>query len=90
MSKSQPRFSARLDITEHKQLDATDIMEPSFGAEETYRGFDDDFKRSFNLEGMINLSKEGKRLAVMRLSDADTDRNFGRIQARFSDKVKEK
>ena len=45
------------------------------------------FQRSLNLEGMINLSRTGKRLAVVRLSDADTERMIGRIQARFSDKV---
>ena len=46
------------------------------------------FQRSLNLEGMINLSRTGKRLAVLRLSDADTERMIGRIQARFSDKVR--
>ena len=45
------------------------------------------FQRSLNLEGMINLSRTGKRLAVLRLSDADTERMVGRIQARFTDKV---
>ena len=88
-SNRQPKFSAKLDLAEHKKLEPTDIMEPSFGAEETYRGMNDDFKRSFKLEGMINLSGKGKRLAVMKLSDSDTERNFGRMQARFLDKVKE-
>ena len=37
---------------------------------------------------MINLTNRGKRLAVMRLTDAETDRMVGRMQARFSDQVK--
>jgi len=38
---------------------------------------------------MINLTNRGKRLAVMRLTDADSDRMVGRIQAKFSDQVRD-
>merc|ERR1711981_1477804 len=53
--------------------------------EEVFRANQDNFRRSFNLDGMINLTNRGKRLAVLRLTDAETDRMVGRVQARFAD-----
>ena len=76
-----------MDIAENKQFDATDILEPNFGREEVFRANKDNFRRSFNLDGMINLTNRGKRLAVLRLTDAETDRMIGRVQARFADQV---
>ena len=63
-------------------------MEPNFDSEEMFRGNGDEFRRSFNLDGMINLSGQGKRLAVLRVSDDDTDKTLGRMQARFTDAVR--
>ena len=45
------------------------------------------WKKSFLLEGMINLSKTGARLGVVKLTDATTNKSVGRIQARRSDSV---
>ena len=36
---------------------------------------------------MINFTNRGKRLAVMKLTDGETDRMVGRIQARFANQV---
>ena len=63
-------------------------MEPNFDSEETFRGNGHDFRRSFNLDGMINLSGQGKRLAVLKVTDDDTDKTLGRMQARFTDAVR--
>ena len=63
-------------------------MEPNFDSEQTFRGNRDNFRRSFKLDGMINLSGQGKRLAVLRVSDDDTDKTLGRMQARFTDAVR--
>ena len=38
---------------------------------------------------MINLTGKGSRLAVMKLTDAEDDKNIGRIQARREDDVSE-
>ena len=69
------------------QFQGRDASESSLGDEGTNTASLDNFKKTFNLEGMINLSHTGKRLAVLRLLDADSERMIGRIQARFSDKV---
>lgn len=63
-------------------------MEPDFDSEQTFRGNRDDFRRSFNLDGMINLSGQGKRLAVLKVTDGDTEKTLGRMQARFTDAVR--
>ena len=63
-------------------------MEPNFDSEEMFRGNGDEFRRSFNLDGMINLSGQGKRLAVLRVTDDDTHKTLGRMQARFTDAVR--
>ena len=77
-----------MDIAEKKRFDAVTILEPMLDTEEMFRGNRDNFKRSFNLDGMINLTGEGKRLAVVKLTDAETDRVIGRVQARFADEVR--
>ena len=77
-----------MDIAENKRFDAVTILEPMLDTEEMFRGNRDNFKRSFNLDGMINLTGEGKRLAVVKLTDAETDRVIGRVQARFADEVR--
>ena len=77
-----------MDIVEKKRFDAVTILEPMLDTEEMFRGNRDNFKRSFNLDGMINLTGEGKRLAVVKLTDAETDRVIGRVQARFADEVR--
>ena len=71
-----PKFNAKLDIAEHIQIQGADVSQ-----------LKEPFQRSLNIDGMINLSRTGKRLAVLRLSDADTERMIGRIEARFTDKV---
>ena len=69
------------------QFQGREASESSLGDEGTNTASLDNFRKSFNLEGVINLSHTGKRLAVLRLLDADTESMIGRIQARFSDKV---
>ena len=76
-----------MDIAEHKRFDSVTMLEPTFDTDEMFRANRDDFKRSFILDGMINLAGEGKQLAAVKLADAETDRVIGRVQARFSDKV---
>ena len=39
------------------------------------------------LDGMINLTGKGARLAVLKASDAHTKKSIGRIQARRVDEV---
>ena len=63
-------------------------MEPDFDSEQTFRGNRDGFRRSFNLDGMINRSGQGKRLAVLKVTDGDTEKTLGRMQARFTDAVR--
>ena len=79
---------AELDIAEIKRFDGTTILEPSFDAEETYRGNADSFKRRLTLDGMINLTGEGSRLAVIKVEDAESNRPIGRVQARLKDEVR--
>ena len=81
------KFGAKLDIAEKQRFDAVTLLEPTFDSEEMFRANKDDFKRSFSLEGMINLTGKGKRLAVVKLADTETDRPIGRVQALFSNKV---
>ena len=66
------------------QFQGREASESSLGDEGTNTASLDNFRKSFNLEGVINLSHTGKRLAVLRLLDADTESMIGRIQARFS------
>ena len=87
VNEKSPRFGAQLDIAENKEFDVSDIMEPNFSSEGTFRANRGSFKRSFNIMGMINLAGKGSRLAVLTLSDAATDRMIGRMQVRFSDQV---
>ena len=87
LRKAQPKFIAKIDFAEHMQFQGREASESSLGDEGTNTAPLDNFRKSFNLEGVINLSHTGKRLAVLRLLDADTESMIGRIQARFSDKV---
>lgn len=45
------------------------------------------FKKSILLEGMINLTGKGARLGVLKVTDGDTSKSIGRIQARRADEV---
>ena len=44
-------------------------------------------KKSLVIDGMINLTGKGSRLAVMKVTDAENDKALGRIQARREDEV---
>ena len=44
-------------------------------------------KKSIVIESMINLTGKGARLGVLKLSDAETSKSIGRIQARRADDV---
>ena len=84
----QQKIGARLEISEQTQLDVTDIIGPSSGTEGMVRrNVPHKSRRGFNVDGMINLSNKGKRLAVMKLTDGESGNIFGRLQARFSDRV---
>ena len=48
----------------------------------------DGFKKSILLSGMINLTNEGTRLAVLKATDAETDKPFGRLEALRPDEVR--
>ena len=48
---------------------------------------EDGLKKSIVLSGMINLTNEGSRLAVLKATDAETDKPFGRIEALTPDEV---
>merc|ERR1711944_359014 len=43
------------------------------------------WKKSILLEGMINPTGKGARLGVLKMTDADTSKSIGRIQARRKD-----
>ena len=45
------------------------------------------WKKSILLEGMVNPTGKGARLGVLKLTDADTSKSIGRIQARRKDAV---
>ena len=44
-------------------------------------------KKSMLIDGMINLSGKGGRLGVVKLTDKDTKKSIGRIQAKRTDAV---
>ena len=46
------------------------------------------WKKSILLEGMVNPTGKGARLGVLKLTDADTSKSIGRIQARRKDAVR--
>lgn len=45
------------------------------------------FSKSIVLDGMINLTGQGDRIAVLKATDVETNKTFGRIQARKADDV---
>ena len=83
-SERQPRMTAIWDISE-------DIMyeegRPEFSRIPRNNRL---FKKSIVLDGMINLTEQGDRIAVVKATDADTNNTFGRIQARKVDDVRKK
>ena len=73
----QPRITAALDMEEDIKFDEGGQVPRDQGL----------FKKSILLEGMINLTGKGARLAVIKATDATTGNSLGRIQARRSDEV---
>ena len=45
------------------------------------------FKKSILIDGMINLTGKGSRLAVVKLTDAESNKTIGRMQVRRPDDV---
>ena len=45
------------------------------------------WKKSILFEGMVNPTGKGARLGVLKVTDADTSKSIGRIQARRKDAV---
>lgn len=72
-SETQPRMAAALDFSEDIRYDDED-------QNDTPRN-EDGLKKSIVLSGMINLTNEGSRLAVLKATDAETDKPFGRLEA---------
>ena len=75
-------MAAALDFSE-------DIRYGDEDQNETPRN-EDGLKKSIVLSGMINLTNEGSRLAVLKATDAETDKPFGRIEALRPDEVRRK
>ena len=44
-------------------------------------------KKSLLIDCMINMSGKGSRLAVMKVTDAENEKNIGRLQVRKEDEV---
>jgi len=74
----QPKMTAALDLEEEIKFDKDENAENLPRSEKL-------LKKSLVIDGMINLTGEGSRLAVMKVTDADTGKAIGRIQARRED-----
>ena len=79
-NEKQPKMAAALDFSEDIRYDNEDQNESPRN--------EDGLKKSVVLSGMINLSNEGERLAVLKATDAENDKPFGRIEALRPDKVR--
>jgi len=77
-NEKQPKMAAALDFSEDIRYDNEDQNESPRN--------EDGLKKSVVLSGMINLSNEGERLAVLKATDAETDKPFGRMEALRPDK----
>merc|ERR1719510_1606088 len=77
-NEKQPKMAAALDFSEDIRYDNEDQNESPRN--------EDGLKKSIVLSGMINLSNEGERLAVLKATDAETDKPFGRMEALRPDK----
>merc|ERR1719510_2558203 len=77
-NEKQPKMAAALDFSEDIRYDNEDQNDSPRN--------EDGLKKSVVLSGMINLSNEGERLAVLKATDAENDKPFGRIEALRPDK----
>ena len=73
-------MTAALDLEEEIKFDKDENAENLPRSEKL-------LKKSLVIDGMINLTGEGSRLAVMKVTDADTGKAIGRMQARREDEV---
>jgi len=83
----QPKMTAALDLTEdvtYEQNNDYESISVNESSADVPRNFNF-FKKSIILDGMINLTGKGPRLAVVKATDATTDKSLGRIQARSPD-----
>lgn len=76
----QPTFKVQLDLKSETSYDGITV-------EERAEQESNNFKKSLTIDGMINLAGNGKRLAVLKVTDAISNRPLGRIQARRADHV---
>jgi len=76
----QPKMTAALDLEEEVTFDMfNDSNATNLPRSEKL------LKKSLVIDGMINLTGKGSRLAVMKVTDAENDKALGRIQARRED-----
>ena len=75
----QPKMTAALDLEEEVIFD-NDKIENLPRSEKL-------LKKSLLIDCMINLTGKGSRLAVMKVTDAESDKTIGRIQAKREDEV---
>jgi len=73
----QPKMTAALDLEEEVIFD-NDKIENLPRSEKL-------LKKSLLIDCMINLTGKGSRLAVMKVTDAESDKTIGRIQAKRED-----
>lgn len=72
-NEKQPKMAAALDFSEDIRYDNEDQNDSPRN--------EDGLKKSIVLSGMLDLTNEGSRLAVLKATDAETDKPFGRLEA---------
>ena len=82
-SMRQPKITAALDFEKDFKFDEV-VRQNVSNYARNQLGL---LKKSILLDGMINLTGKGARLAVIKATDATTGNSLGRIQARRADEV---
>ena len=81
-SQRQPKMTAAIDLEEDITFDEQeqDVQKEVPRSQKL-------FKKSILIDGMINLTGKGSRLAVVKLTDAESNKSIGRMQVRRPDDV---
>jgi len=79
-TQRQPKMTAALDLEEDITFD-----EQEQDVEKEVPRNQKLLKKSMLIDGMINLTGKGSRMGVIKLTDADSNKSIGRIQARHPD-----